>query len=62
MLFKIKAIKTYVSHITAFIVLHIIHVQMFKKMASSQRHVQYIHSKTGLFEAKLYYNEFLKLL
>jgi len=48
-LFKIKAIKTYVNYVTAFVILHIVHTQTFKKMVSSQRSVQY--SLKNLFEA-----------
>jgi len=58
--FKIKAIKTYVSYVTTFVILRIMRVQRNKKMASSQE-LYNIRLKTSLFEAKLCYNNFKKL-
>jgi len=57
--FKIKAIKTYVSSITTFVILRIMH-ERNKKMASSQE-LYNIRLKTSLFKAKLCYNDFKKL-
>jgi len=40
--FKIKAIKTYVSYVTTFVILCIMRVQTQNKMASSEVAVQYL--------------------
>jgi len=53
--FKIKAIKTYVSYLTTFIILHNMRPQKENKMASSEDAVQYslkdklIRSETVLY-------------
>jgi len=52
MLFKIKVIKTYISYVPLLFYILCAHKHN-KKMASSQ--------KTSLFEAKLYYNDFMRL-
>jgi len=53
--FKIKAIKTYVSYVTTFVILHNVHVQTFKKMALF-KDLYTIHLKTSLLKAKPYYS------
>jgi len=53
--FKIKAIKTYVSYITTFAILHNVHTQTQKKMVTSEDAIQYslkdrlIQSETILY-------------
>jgi len=56
--FKIKAIKTYVSYITTFVILHNMCAQKEKK----QKTLYNIRLKTSLFKVKLYYIYFMILI
>jgi len=58
--FKIKAIKTYVSYVTTFVILRACVHKRNKKMVSSQE-LYNIRLKTSLFEATPCYNDFKKL-
>ena len=57
--FKIKAIKTYVSYVTTFVILRIMHAQTTKWRL--QKTLYNICLKIGLFEVKLYYINFMRL-
>jgi len=59
--FKIKAIKTYVSYVTTFIILHIMCALFLKRKWHLHKTLYNICLKTGLFEVKLYYINFIRL-
>jgi len=58
--FKIKAIKTYVSYITTFVILHNTACK-HKRKWRLQKMLYNICLKTGLFEVKIYYINVMRL-